>query len=526
MSRETSKTNIESAEYKERLELLYEVAQKASSVSEVSNLLEEILGVTQRILQASASSLLLIDEEKGALYFQAAGGQAGSVLRQMRLDLGIGIAGWVARNNKPLIVNDVTKDERFNEQIDIITDFVTKSIIAVPLVRAKRVVGVLEVLNKADGSLFTERDMTILTGFVSTEALILLASMAATAMHNITLRQTLLDGYKSTVETLASMADAKDPYAYEHSRRVKDYALIVANSLSFSAEEMEAIEYGALLHDIGKIGISDNILCKAGPLTDMEWYVVRKHPLSGANILGEIPFLEKARDIVLYHHERYDGTGYPHKLKGKAIPVGARLVAVADAFDTMTTDHSYCAARSVDEAINELIKCKGTHLCPSMVDAFVSAFDKHEWKLAKKEIGRMAREKGKRDVEEAKRAKEAEKLAEKEARRADKEKAKKEVEKAGKTHDISADIYEGDVQLVVPSPVGFEQVTRFEAYLKKNENIRIVLVGGSEDKGAAIVVSLQEPMPLVRILNELPMVDSVDKIGKNIVVTLKTLVAG
>ena len=423
-------TNVESEEYNERLELLYEVAQRATSITEVSKLLEEILCVTQRVLGTSASSLLLIDQEKGELYVQAAGGEAANSLRETRLDLNSGIAGWVARHGMPLVSNDVTRDERFNKDIDKLTGFVTNSVLAVPLVRGKKVIGVLEVLNKVDGSAFDECDLRVLTGLASTEALILLASMAATAISNIKFGQALLDEYKSTIETLVEAADARDPYACGHSRRVKEYTLLAAKSLSFSPEELQMIEFGALLHDIGKVGIHDSVLRKSDLLTDGEWYIIRKHPLRGANIVAEISFLRKARNIVLYHHERYDGAGYPEGLKGEDIPIGARLVAVADAFDTMTTDHSYRPTLSVDEAISKLVEGMGTQFCPVVVKAFVSEFQKREDKPAKKEAEPAAEEKAKMEAEEARKTEEAERLTRKEAERAAKEKAKREAEEA------------------------------------------------------------------------------------------------
>ena len=363
----------ETEEYKKRLELLYKVGKKVGAVSELSKLLDQVMRMTQETLKAEASSVLLIDQAKRELYFRIAGGRAGNALRQMRLSLDSGIAGWVARHTKPLISNDVTRDARFNKDIDRITGFVTRSILAVPLVSGRRVNGVLEVLNKVDGNGFNEQDLEVLTA---------LASTATVAISNAKLHETVLDGYKSTVRALAAAIDAKDPYTHGHSQRVMEYAMMGATSLSFTPEEMQDIEFGGLLHDVGKIGIDDSILRKSGDLTIEEWPIMHKHPLIGANIIGEVPFLKTAREIILYHHERYDGTGYPHGLKGEDIPIGARLMAVADAFDTMTTDRSYRAAQSADEALGELVKHAGTQFCPVVVEAFIAGFKKHQETLA------------------------------------------------------------------------------------------------------------------------------------------------
>ena len=372
-AQEIRATRIETEEYKKRLDLLCKVGKKVGSVSEVAKLLDEILRMTQQTMRASASSMLLIDREKRELYFRVTGGRAGNVLSQIRLSIDSGIAGWVARHGKPSITNDVTSDPRFNSEIDKATGFVTRSVLAVPLVSGRKVVGVLEVLNKVDGSGFNEQDLEVLTA---------LASTAAIAINNAKLHQAVLDGYKSTVEALAAAIDAKDPYTRGHSQRVMEYALMGATFLSFSPEELQAVEFGGLLHDVGKIGIDDSILRKSGGLTHEEWLVMHNHSLIGANIIGEVPFLEMARDIVLHHHERYDGGGYPGGLKGEDIPIGARLMAVADAFDTMTTDRSYRAARSIERALSELGQRVGAQFCPVAVEAFVSGFKKHQEMLA------------------------------------------------------------------------------------------------------------------------------------------------
>jgi len=506
-------TTAEIYEYRQRLELLYDVAQQASSFSEVSMLLENILRVTQRLIRAEASSLLLVDQDKMELFFHAAGGKVAKKLKNMRIDLDSGIAGWVAHHSVPLVSNDVATDERFSGHVDQVTGFVTKSIIAVPVVRGQNVIGIIELLNKSDGSEFTERDLAISTGFATTEAMILLFSMAATAINNIRMHQAAQDGLKSTVETLVAATDAKDPYAYGHSRRVKEYVLLSAKSFTFSDEELRLIEFGALLHDIGKIGIYDSIMRKSGSLTDEDWYIMRKHPLRGANIVGEIPFLEKARDIVLYHHERFDGTGYPEGLKGENIPFGARLVAVADAFDAMTSERSYRNALGIDYALGELGKNSGTQFCPVAVEAFVSGYINCQEKLPEREAEGAVNETAARATEEA------EQLAKQEAEQTAEEKAEREAEEA--VNDSDSEIYEGNVRLLIISSAGYKQIMQFKRQLDKVESLRILLIGGSGDEGNHIVVSLQKPVKLIGALNKMPIVDKVDKKGKDIVVTLR-----
>ncbi|MFC1964103.1 HD domain-containing phosphohydrolase [Chloroflexota bacterium] len=357
----------ETIEVDYRLNLLYEVGRKIASSSQLKQLVERITRMTQQALKASASSVLLFDDGRQELLFKVAEGRARKQLKRVKLSTENGIAGWVARHGKPLIVNDVANDERFHQGIDQITGFATRSIICVPLIAHRRVIGVIEVLNKLDGSNFSGQDLEVLVSVASTSAMLI---------ENVNLQENLLNSYKSTIKALAAAIDAKDPYTCGHSQRVMEYALLGGNSLALLGTDLEVIEYAGILHDIGKIGIADNILIKPGPLTDEEWETMRQHPLIGANILNEIPFLAKVKDIILYHHERYDGKGYPGRLRGEHIPMGARLLSVADTFDTITTDRSYRAARSTDYALEELHRCSGTQFCPVAVDAFISALEK------------------------------------------------------------------------------------------------------------------------------------------------------
>ncbi|MFC2022430.1 CHASE2 domain-containing protein [Chloroflexota bacterium] len=202
-----------------------------------------------------------------------------------------------------------------------------------------------------------------------------------TVIENSRLNQEVADGYKSTIKALAASIDAKDHYTRGHSQRVTEFALLGATSLPMSQEELEVLEYAGILHDIGKIGIPDGILGKPSSLTSEEFTIIRQHPVIGGKIIKDIPFLEEARNLAKHHHEKYDGSGYPDGLAGNDIPLGARLLAVADTFDAMTSDRAYRPAMNVDDALTELRKCSGTQLCPVAVEAFISSFEgSHIWK--------------------------------------------------------------------------------------------------------------------------------------------------
>ena len=186
-----------------------------------------------------------------------------------------------------------------------------------------------------------------------------------------TLRE-LEDTYRSTLEALGSAIDTRDLGTHAHSRRVRGYSLAIARAHGVPVESLRDIEHGVLLHDIGKIGIPDAILLKPGPLTPDEWRIMRTHPQLGREMIEQIPFLRGAVPIVYHHHERWDGTGYPLGLRGEAIPLGARIFAVADAFDAMTFDRPYSRAIPFEHARTEIQRSSGAHFDPAVVATFVA----------------------------------------------------------------------------------------------------------------------------------------------------------
>ena len=179
------------------------------------------------------------------------------------------------------------------------------------------------------------------------------------------------DTYRTTLEALGSAIDTRDVGTHAHSRRVRGYSLVIARAHGVPEAGLRDLEHGVLLHDIGKIGIPDAILLKPGPLTPAEWTIMRRHPEIGRQVIEKIPFLRGAVPIVYHHHERWDGTGYPLGLRGEAIPLEARIFAVADALDAMTFDRPYSRAISFEAARDEVRRCAGTHFDPAVVDTFL-----------------------------------------------------------------------------------------------------------------------------------------------------------
>jgi HD-GYP domain-containing protein (c-di-GMP phosphodiesterase class II) len=192
-----------------------------------------------------------------------------------------------------------------------------------------------------------------------------LSEFAANALQRIQLTETIETHYTATLTALASALEAKDPYTQEHTSRIRALAIGIAETMGVSAVTRRAVGLGAILHDVGKIGIADSILLKPGPLTDEEWAAMRRHPLIGEHMLKDIDFVRTALPILRHHHERWDGAGYPDGLKGDEIPLGARIVAVCDSFDAMTTDRPYRKRMSVEAACEELVANAGTQFDPN-----------------------------------------------------------------------------------------------------------------------------------------------------------------
>jgi putative nucleotidyltransferase with HDIG domain len=175
----------------------------------------------------------------------------------------------------------------------------------------------------------------------------------------------------SAVYALVSIVEARDPYVYGHSRRVNTYAVALAEKIGLSPDEVSAVSTAALLHDIGKIGIPDEVLNKKAKLTAENWEAIKAHPRLGTNIVCNIPQLVRCADSILYHHERWDGTGYPEGLKGDQIPLGSRILSIADSFEAMSSARPYRPALSREEVMEELRKGAGTQFDPNLVQIFI-----------------------------------------------------------------------------------------------------------------------------------------------------------
>lgn len=184
----------------------------------------------------------------------------------------------------------------------------------------------------------------------------------------------LQQAYEASLTALANAIDLRDRYTRGHVERVTAYAMAIAARMDWPEWRIEQLRFGAILHDIGKIHIRETTLFKVTALSEEEWAEIKRHPINGAEMIKDIPYLITAVPIVRHHHERWDGKGYPDRLAGDAIPIEARIVSVADAFDAMTTERPYSPRRDLEEALDEIVKCSGKQYDPEVVNAFTDAW--------------------------------------------------------------------------------------------------------------------------------------------------------
>jgi putative nucleotidyltransferase with HDIG domain len=350
----------------ERLVLLSQLGQILNSTLDHQEVRRRAMEAATRLMKAEAGSLLLIDEERKHLCFEVALGDNEEKIKKITLNLGEGIAGWVAQKGDPLIINAPEQDLRFFKGVDDQTEFKTRNIICVPVKVKEKTIGVLEAINKKEGQDFDDEDRSL---FIS------LADQVAIALDNARLYQELEEMFFQTAESLANAIEKRDPYTGGHTHRVTTYSLATARRLGLKPMEVKWLQISSVLHDIGKIGIDDQILKKPEQLDPEEFNQIKQHANMGAEIIDHIKQLRNIIPGIKYHHEQIDGTGYPEGLRGENIPIIAKIVSVTDTFDAMTTDRPYRRALSKEMAIKELRRCAGTQFDHEVVEAFIQAFE-------------------------------------------------------------------------------------------------------------------------------------------------------
>ena len=343
------------------LATLYEMSRALGSTLEMGTLLDSVLDSALRIFNLDVGYVTIRDRDTGKLELSSwRGGKASEPDEDA---LRNSMSEWVIREGRPLIFNPAS-DDREPGQVDHLTGALAA--LCVPLLSTEGAIGAIIVGSHDSEFRFTSDDVRLLST---------IANHVTIAIGNIELFTSLQEAYLATVRSLAAAVDAKDPYTRGHSDRVAMFSGLLAKQLGISHDQQTALEMAAYLHDIGKIGIKEEILLKPGKLTDGEMGQMRHHPLIGANILKPVGFPWPITPIVRHHHERWDGDGYPAGLKGEEIPMLARILTVADAYEAMVADRPYRKGRTREEGIEELRSCSGSQFDPGLVEAFVAALE-------------------------------------------------------------------------------------------------------------------------------------------------------
>ncbi len=304
--------------------------------------------------------LLLFDSKSSELAVAYSLGLEQDMVKGIHLKNGESVSGFVASQGRVLVVDDLEQDDYLKK---INTEpYLKGNFLSVPIVFQKNVLGVLHVCQKKNNKLFSKRDCSLMAN---------VGKVGAISLENALLYEEISENYLKTIAALASAIDARDPYTKWHSENVTRYAIAIADAMRLSYQEVEQLRRAALLHDVGKIGIRDNILLKKEKLNEEEFEQIKSHSLKGEEILRSLSFLRQAVLCIRHHHESYDGKGYPDQLRGHDIELGARIIAVADTFDAMTTDRPYRKGLSKEEAMLELERKKNIQFDPDIVDIFV-----------------------------------------------------------------------------------------------------------------------------------------------------------
>ncbi|MHB8173693.1 MAG: HD domain-containing phosphohydrolase [Nitrospirota bacterium] len=357
--RDLAQKNSELEKVVERLTTVNHIANILNSLVDKDNVVEIIVKTMSKTMNAKICSLMLVKEGTDELEVAYSVGLEGG-LKLRTVKIGEGISGYVAKEGKPLLVTDIETDPRFKLPNDL--QYTTTSLIAAPLFIKGRVIGVLNINNKQSGEAFTQDDLNLL---------MTVAGQAAIAVENSNLYKDIRSSYFDTVRALVNALEAKDKYSKGHSERVTLLAMMIAEEMGLPDDRKQTLQHAGVLHDIGKIGISAHILNKAGKLTGEEYDQIKDHPAIGEKILDPITFLKEVKVIVSQHHERYDGKGYPHHKMGSELSLEARILAVADTFDALTSDRPYRKALPFDEAVAEIKRCSASQFDPDVVDVFL-----------------------------------------------------------------------------------------------------------------------------------------------------------
>ena len=364
-----SKARIESLNQEllqkiEDLQTLNHIMNDFSSVTSSAAVFSRLVQMANKIAHANESVFYIINEAITVPFAVAAASTAADGAVVSPIDL-VNISSRIpntiimdiASNPLPLLISESNLLHGFSETIE--------SVMIAPLTIRNKIFGILSTINLKGHNRFTEKNLYYLS---------FMTQHAAYAIENLALYENIYQNLFSTIYAFVKAIGAKDSYTEQHSNRVTSVAKVLAHEMGCSAEELDILNTAGLLHDIGKIGIRDEILLKPGKLTNEEYEIIKTHSVIGANIVGQLGLWEREQQIIRCHHERYDGTGYPDRLKGADIPFLARILSVADVYDALASDRTYRSRMDAAQILEIIQRGKGSFFDPDVVDTFMNAY--------------------------------------------------------------------------------------------------------------------------------------------------------
>ncbi len=356
----------ESAQVREdasRFSTLLRITELLYSTQDPQKVYDLVIQLACRLAKAQAAAIYISDETRQMLTCVASSLRTPGVLH---VDVGSGVAGWVAFEGQP--VNVIIRDDsRFVGLPDPAFPFPVETALAVPISGGQRVNGVLQVVNKLHRRKFDDSDQSLI-GILAREA-----GIALERLHQISQDQRTI---MELLRGLGRLIDSKAAHLIGHSERVAKIGQTIGEEMGMGPDETARIYMAGLLHDLGNLGVDDEVFIASRPMNSKEIEQMRSHPAAGAQILRDVTALRNIAPGALYHHERYDGSGYPHGLKGESIPIVARILAVAEAFDAMRATRPYRPAMDLPKTMATIRAGSGSMFDPKAVDALVAAYQK------------------------------------------------------------------------------------------------------------------------------------------------------
>ena len=360
LASELEQKNMNLGQAVERLSTIYKIGLAINSTMDIDRLFNLIVRTTTTTLKANIGYVILYDAENKCLNVTNLVGQGKLLAPKTAIPMKeSSVSTWVIKNRQPILISDINQTPQFDRFSDL--GYERKSLICAPLMVKDEIIGTISVVNKIDDSQFGPEEMEMLST---------IAAQAAIAIKNATLYDEQQQTYLNTIQALVSAIEASDSYTKGHSERVTSYCVEMGRQLQLSDDRMQILERAAILHDIGKIGIDLSLLHKEGKLTPQDIKELHQHPTIGMHILEPIEFLHDVRICIGQHHERYDGLGYPNRIKKDELLIESRILAIADSFDAMTSDRPYRKALPLNCAIDELHENAGTQFDPAIVEVF------------------------------------------------------------------------------------------------------------------------------------------------------------